>query len=398
MIELLFKASFFIGIALLFYKCVLQQENFFATNRLYLLCCILLAFALPYIELPKLVEQQGWLSTIIQPLPSTHEITAVSEPVTTTPAPGADYRQDHQQPAVATAGETGVVLNPLNHTEERSSSGGNSWAFWLLALYFFGVLIFTLNLLFQTGGILLKAIRATDKIEDTDCTIVNTAPTQAPCSFFRYIFIYPDDYSYDTYEQIIAHEKIHIRMGHSLDLLVAEIAVIMLWFNPLIWLLKKEIEKNIEFQTDAILLEETAIDKEQYQLSLLQIAAPHKPLSVTTNYNQSLLKQRILMMNAKKSTLHSYWKYAFLAPVLFGTLLLLNEPATSHTLPATTGLGTPQNHVASPADAPEDTRSHTSEQEDMTEGYWYSHQTADQYCLKLTGDHSSSNWSMTECF
>ncbi len=180
-----------------------------------------------------------------------------------------------------------------------------------------------------------KAISSTDKIRDGGCVIVNTVHHEAPCSFFRYIFIYPAAYDYDTYEQIIAHEKIHARLLHTLDLLLAELAVLLLWFNPLMWLLKREIEKNLEYQTDAALLATKAISQEQYQLNLLRIATPDKPLNITTNYNQSLLKQRILMMNAKKSTPNRYWKYAFLAPLFFGALLLLNEPAVSQGVPAT---------------------------------------------------------------
>jgi hypothetical protein len=56
------------------------------------------------------------------------------------------------------------------------------------------------------------------------------------------------------------------------------------------------------------------------------VAAPHFPLSLTTYYNQSLLKRRIAMMNVKKSNLNSTWKYLFLLPVLVLSVCLLNEP------------------------------------------------------------------------
>ncbi|WP_224995311.1 M56 family metallopeptidase [Cesiribacter sp. SM1] len=408
MIALLLKASFVIGIALLFYKSVLQQENFFATNRLYLLCCIFLAFALPYVALPKLVQQQGYLATIIRESSSSDSAPVLAETTLPTPAPQHEHSKSEAAPTTtATAVENAVENNPKALENSSSSSiGEKGWMFWLLMLYFFGVVIFALNLLLQAGSILYKAIRATDKIEDMDCTIINTAGKQAPCSFFRYIFIHPDDYDYDTYQQIIAHEKIHIRLGHSLDLLIAEIATVILWFNPLIWLLKREIEKNLEFQTDALLLEETAISKREYQLSLLQIATPHKPLSITTNYNQSLLKQRILMMNAKKSTLHSYWKYAFLAPLLFGTLLLLNEPATSQTTPPLTEEAPLQEEQTETVSEQEEMTIPIEAHEDISEGYWYSQQSNDQYCLALKGkplasresDRNTYDWSITECF
>lgn len=67
MLEYLLKVSSVVGIALLFYKSVLQQESFFGTNRLYLIGCIVLAFALPFVTLPQLVSHQGYLSAVFQP-------------------------------------------------------------------------------------------------------------------------------------------------------------------------------------------------------------------------------------------------------------------------------------------------------------------------------------------
>jgi beta-lactamase regulating signal transducer with metallopeptidase domain len=79
---------------------------------------------------------------------------------------------------------------------------------------------------------------------------------------------------------------------------------------------RKELENNLEFYTDNKLLRRDEVEKESYQLSLLKVAAPHFPLALTTNYNQSLLKKRLLMMNAKKSNVHTAWKYFFLLPLM----------------------------------------------------------------------------------
>ncbi|MEE9373621.1 MAG: M56 family metallopeptidase [Saprospiraceae bacterium] len=103
-----------------------------------------------------------------------------------------------------------------------------------------------------------------DRIVSEGCVIVNMKDTTEPCSFFKYIFINPATYDYNTYEQILTHEKIHVRKFHSLDLLVSELAVILLWFNPFIWLIRKEIEKNIEYQTDDILVKDNTSQKKKY--------------------------------------------------------------------------------------------------------------------------------------
>jgi hypothetical protein len=321
MTELLLKASAISGAGLLFYKGVLQGESFFAANRAFLAGCIVLAFLLPHLDLPPLVRHQGYLGTLLRTAGGTDApgVTSRGQPAeAVTPSPGG------AQPSATSAAPSAGKAEP----------GPRGWWYWVEALYGFGAAVLTLNLLFQAGTLLRRAATSPDKVRDGGCTIVNTATRQAPSSFFGYIFIHPADYDYPTYEQIIAHERVHARLWHTLDLLLAEVAVIVLWFNPLAWLLRREIEKNLEYQTDAALLAAGAVDQEAYQLSLLRIAAPDKPLSLTTNYNQSLLKQRILMMNAKRSTPHRYWKYAFMAPLFFGALLLLNEPAASQNAPA----------------------------------------------------------------
>ena len=426
MIVYLLKASLLLGIAFVFYKAVLQQESFFATNRLYLLGCLVLAFALPFVSLPKLVNNQGYLAALLQTVSDAEAHETVTELKQARPETTLQVQQEvSAQPQVDPAAQATVKEEPF--------AAQTSWLFWLTMLYLFGAAVFLLSLLFQVGNLVYKIITATDKIEDGNCVIVTTASRQAPCSFFKYIFIYPDDYDFETYEQIIAHEKVHAGQRHTLDLLLAELAVIILWFNPLSWLFRKEVEKNNEYQTDAILLDEEQVSRDRYQLNLLQIAVPNKPLSITTNYNQSLLKQRIMMMNAKRSTPHAYWKYTFLVPLFFGTLLLLNEPAASQEkhiigpapVPAVTSTYVPSppdapvTAVPTPPDAPavpnpvsaapQDTKTKPSKkrgnsisinggQTDMSAGYWYGHQEAGNYCLELKGSRNTSNWNISQCY
>ena len=285
----LLKVSVVIGVALLFYRSVLQQESFFTANRFYLLLSIVLAFALPLVELPQLVSHQGYMVRVFQP---------ATPPEALTPAPAAKTPQiamtqeaaaGEQLPVTAATGRTTYPMEErAKVTENAPFSWQADWLYWLGLLYLFGVAVFSLNLLLQAGSLLTRVFGSTDKVRDGEFLLVNMEKEQAPCSFFNYIFIYPEGYDFATYEQIIAHEKIHARQGHTLDMLLAEIAVIALWFNPLIWLYKREIERNVEYQTDALLLEKVPVNKHQYQLSLLRIACPNKPLSITTNYNQSL--------------------------------------------------------------------------------------------------------------
>ncbi len=455
MIALLVKSSLILGIAWLFYKVVLQRESFFAVNRMYFWAALVLAFVLPFVSLPPLVTHQGYLSTLLLG-DEVFETPAPSSSAATPYTPQELMKEQPQEATKEVASKKAEEAAPISArpTLEEPVAEPKSWTFWLLALYLFGVGIFTLNLLFQLGNVWLRIYTSSDTIDDKGYTIVNLPQLKAPHSFFRYIFIHPDAYDFETYEQIISHEKIHVQLQHTWDLLLAELVGIVLWFNPIVWMLKQEMEKNIEYQTDDLLLRGNEVNKETYQWSLLQIAAPHKPLAITTNYNQSLLKQRIRMINAKKSTMHNYWKYAFMAPLFFGVLLVINKPAVSQATsligyigankqqieitpapsvnPTPAPVVSPTPHVsATPTPAPVvtpevnanptfnfnpniqvnpnvtvDVKTKPSfsfsfkSDVDMSAGYWYGHVIDNQYCIEFKGGTSSRNsyWNMSECF
>ncbi|MEM7372578.1 MAG: ankyrin repeat domain-containing protein [Bacteroidota bacterium] len=320
MIALLFKASIIITILWLFYKLALERESFFGANRFFLIGSLILAFTLPFVSLPPLFHQQGVISQLIEPSAEVRESDILSPPELPVVTP-----LDIEVPRVESL-PTSPPPNLKNPIPVKPQRGVLDW---LLIIYYFGVLVFSLNLLTQIGSILLQVIRSKEKIHDTEYIIINSPLIKEPCSFFNYVFIHPERYEYDTFEQILSHEAIHVKKFHTIDLLLSELAAIILWFNPLIWLFRKDVEKNIEYQTDDLLLHKSEVKKDQYQMNLLRVATYHKPLAITTNYNQSLIKKRILKMSAKKSSPHSYWKYAFIAPVLFSTLLVLNKPSAS---------------------------------------------------------------------
>ncbi len=337
MIALLLKASLIIIILLAFYKTVLEKESFFGINRLYLLSCLVLACTLPFISLPQLIDHQGYLTSLFE-TSSTEELSEESKEFN--PVPPQDFPQEDKSiDQEKTFDNNMVALDELKKSEQGLIKEEESKTVapiidinklslqqWFLLVYLFGVVILSLNLIAQVISTLLKAIKNEDKIVDNDGIIVNMSAVMEPCSFFKYIFINPASYEYETYEQIIAHEKIHVKKWHTLDLLITELAVIIFWFNPFIWMFRKEVEKNIEYQTDDLLIQEKAEQKVPYQMSLLKIATYNKPLAITTNYNQSLIKQRILKMNSKKSNPYSYWKYTFIVPLIFTILLVINKP------------------------------------------------------------------------
>ena len=103
----------------------------------------------------------------------------------------------------------------------------NAWAEWSASLDFWqiiqyvylgGIIIFLLNFLIQLALIFFQ--KATNpKLQDGRFTIVEINQDKAPFSFGNSIFINPTKYDWDTYNQILDHEKIHIEQRHPLHLI-----------------------------------------------------------------------------------------------------------------------------------------------------------------------------------
>lgn len=189
-------------------------------------------------------------------------------------------------------------------------------------IYLIGLGIFLINFLVQFGILMYYRIKY-PTLKDGRMTIVEMPGDKAPFSFLNMIYINPTKYDYDTYEQILAHEKIHITKWHSADIFLSELALIFQWFNPFAWYYRKAVEHNLEYLTDQEMLASGA-NAEVYQMNLLKVSVPELPLALSTNYNQSFLKKRIQMMNAKKSSAQSTWKYLFILPILGLSVSMMN--------------------------------------------------------------------------
>lgn len=302
MIPYILYTALILSACFAFYKLLLQKETFFHLNRYVLLSCMALAFVLPLIPVPQQFSLRK--TTVERPIPA----VVTSEKANT----NSSVKEQSEKATLST--ETQQLINVEVIVK------------CLVYLYWFGVLVFALNFLMQAVILLFRAY-SSPVIEDGKFRIVEITGDKAPCSFGNNIFINPEKYEWETYNQILLHEKIHIEQKHTIDLLLAELVLIFQWFNPFAWQWRKALEINLEFLTDDQMLQQDTVEKESYQFSLLKVAAPQFPLSLTTNYNQSLLKKRIIMMNSKKSNVHTTWKYFFLVPLMVLFVCLFNQPA-----------------------------------------------------------------------
>ncbi|MEL6143064.1 MAG: M56 family metallopeptidase, partial [Bacteroidota bacterium] len=259
-----------------FYWLLLRKETFFKLNRWVLTGSLLVAIFLPLWKIPA-----NW--SLRSPSPTTSAldiITDQSSGIAILRAPSGATLSSNQS---ANTEEPSENVSPLEKDTLDQTKWTASKILW--AVYLLGVAVFIGAFLLQFAVILGKR-RKLEYIQDGPYRIYELTDETPPFSFGKWIFLNPTAYDYETYEQILAHEKLHVSQAHTLDKLLAEFIVILFWFNPFAWMMRTAITKNLEYLTDAEMLQ-IGTDPTQYQLSLVKVSVPQHALNLTTNYNES---------------------------------------------------------------------------------------------------------------
>lgn len=320
MIPYILHVSILLAGCYAFYWLLLRQETFFQLNRSVLLACLLIPLLLPLVSIPA-SWSLGFFQSQNLNLARNNSTTYVA---TNDVLEKSIFERSKIEGTRIEETPSNLENSTVGNNENQAAPASFSLSIYevLTYLYFSGIIIFLLAFLIQLI-LILASITSLQSMKDGKYRIVELVKDEAPYSFWNVIFINPTKYDPETYEQILAHEKIHIDQTHFLDKLIVELVLIAFWFNPFVWLFRKAITNNLEFLTDHSMLTQ-GFPKQTYQMSLLKVSVPQHPLNLTTNYNQSFLKNRIAMMNTKKSSARSIWKYLFIIPLLGFSVMSLN--------------------------------------------------------------------------
>ncbi|MDE7103880.1 MAG: M56 family metallopeptidase, partial [Bacteroidales bacterium] len=270
----LLKSAAVLGVFYLFYRLLLHKETFYGLNRAILLGIGALSLVLPLCTLTfhKYV-----------PLPSAL--------FTSLPAPVADTVAEAAAP-------------PL-------------WPFVLLAVYALGLLVKAGHTGVSVFSV-WRLIRRGRRLPQPDgAVLVVTQRPVAPFSWMRYIVLSEADYTSGdgAVRTILLHERAHIQRRHSWDLLLVDGLLALQWFNPAVWLLRRDLRALHEYEADAAVLR-SGIDARQYQYLLLNKMVGGSVFALTDRFNQKTLKNRIAMMLSSKSPRKSAWKALYLVPFI----------------------------------------------------------------------------------
>ena len=270
----LLEANLYLAIFYGFYLLFLQKETFYGLNRVYLLSAALFSFILPILQIGSLnllmTENKEMDLVYIDP----------------------NLRKAGGNFSVITLQEVATVI------------------YLLIATY---LVIRLFSSLYELVSLARKG--KIERRKDVVYVELNT-PTVA-FSFFNLLFINPRCVGKDT---IMKHEMVHIRQKHSLDILFFELLKIINWFNPIVWLIQKDIKLLHEYIADDITTK-TDVQKHQYAMFLIQNSFGVTPNYLTNQiFNQSILKRRIKMLNKKRSAGRARLKILLAVPIVGGML------------------------------------------------------------------------------
>jgi len=281
----LFEVSVSLALLYSIYWLFLKKETFFAVNRLFLISSILFSFIVPFIN-----------ASFIK----------ISSPIAS--------RQLIERTYVF--GQTAST---------QANTMGIFDMLWLV--YLIGAGLFLLRFLYKLLKLLIL-IKKSSIQKINGLKIVFVEKDLAPFSFFNLVFVNKSNISGDDFDRIVAHEMIHMRQYHSVDLLVMELLTIFQWFNPFVWPYKESLKETHEYLADNAVIAQ-GCNAAKYQLLIFEQLVGVKLFEFANNFNHSQIKRRLTMMTKRKSKRWAKFKVLLILPLLsFLVLTFADSKAT----------------------------------------------------------------------
>ena len=225
------KVAVLIAVFYMFYRLMLSKETFHRVNRIVLLTTAVVSFILPLC------------------------VITMHKTVTVAAVPTVDVG-DLQATVVEES-------QPL-------------WLHTLLpTLFIIGFIIgvvLTLSYTLLSVWRVVLLIKNSEHHPQEDGIVVCVTDDQvSPFSWMHYIVMNREDYA-EHNEAVLAHERGHIRLRHSWDVLLVDTLTALQWFNPAMWMLRQDLRAIHEYEADGAVLSQ-GINARQYQYLLITKAA-----------------------------------------------------------------------------------------------------------------------------
>ena len=269
------------------YSLILRNSGRHALNRWYLLSTLFLAFFIPFIsfslpdQTPQVVQENPVILWLSEPSSEEYEIIQIQERKT--------------------------------------------YSWWALVPIFYGLVVFVLVLRSTFHlSILSRLKRNSEPILKKWFTLFKTSQNRS-FSFFSNVFIPRWLFGTDAFDQVLAHECVHVRQLHSVDRLLLDFVVSLFWFNPFIYLYRNALIEIHEYQADEAVVKEFKDPIAYQEILYSQLQTPQYS-ELVSHFNFQMIKKRIVMMNKQKK--RTGWVYALAAPLTLVMIFAFSSKET----------------------------------------------------------------------
>lgn len=271
------------------YRLLMERDTLHRLNRVVLLVTLVLSLVLPLCVVT--FHETQWM----EPLPVA----------------------DQAEPDVAELGQALPVVP------------ARQW--WQLALTVVvaGGMVLRLAYLLRSYAMLRRLLRSGEehRLDDGVRLVVVDQPV-APFSWMNTIVVNRQDYA-ERNALLLIHERSHIRLHHSRDVVFVELLTVLQWFNPVVWLLSRDLRTVHEYEADEAVLSQGA-DTAQYITLLMHKAMGVQACVLANGINTSETKKRVKMMIKMKSPRWSWLKCLYIVPIAALSLAVTARTVTDY--------------------------------------------------------------------
>lgn len=288
----LIKSTISLALFYIVFKLAVSRDKMHTVNRFVLLGILITSAVLPLAEIPVLQEngvipQLEMFSQIMEAPVFNNSLPAISEEIQT-----------------------------VQQTKTASIN-------LVLLIYLFAILILFVRLIISLVRV-LQLIQKAEKQPFQNYILALVKNFIPPFSFLRNIVISEKDYT-DNKEMIITHEYAHIKHFHAIDLVICELFTAIHWFNPFVWLLRRDLKLIHEYQADQAVLNK-GIDATKYQLLVIEKAVGERRFAMANHFTQKPILKRIKMMKKKNKNRWNKVKLILFLPVVLLLLQAFSQP------------------------------------------------------------------------
>jgi len=286
------------------YHMLLKNKTTYVFNRFYLLLAVTFSLTVPFIVITRTIIP-------VEPINSVQELTQ-SKPGYIIQNPGS-----LAAPVYATRHQPAIDYIPYIIT-------GLYIIITLLLLYRFAKNLNTIR----------RSVLNSESVGYKTARLILMNEKLTPHTFLNSIFINKEEYnSHKVEADVLEHELTHARQRHSADVIFIELVQAICWFNPFIMFYRKAIQLNHEFIADAAVLKGNS-DIQHYQYLLLGNINNIKSLSITSQFNYSVTKKRLIMMSKTTSATAAMLARLAIIPVMTIAFILFCTKTEAQRQPA----------------------------------------------------------------